>query len=141
MFVSIALPVCARHVVMQETCLTLVSRITILPECMCSRAPHRWEGDIARNTYNGYNGCCEHLRFSACEMSSLSILKSSWDKRINGEGNRRDNRWMERDYFIIETLSQINTNLFNNSRIIMHLVNGIFDNIIRNYTYIQRYTD
>lgn len=63
------------------------------------------------------------------------------DKRINGEGNRGDNRWMERDYFIIETLSQINTNLFNNSRIIMHLVNGIFDNIIRNYTYMQRYTD
>lgn len=44
-FVSI---VCARDVVMQGTCLTLVSRVTILPECMCSRALRR-EGDIAGN--------------------------------------------------------------------------------------------
>lgn len=38
----------ARDLVMQGTCLTLVSRVTILPECMCSRAPHG-EDDIAGN--------------------------------------------------------------------------------------------
>lgn len=39
---------CVRDVVMQGTCLTLASRVTILPECMCSRAPRR-EDDIAGN--------------------------------------------------------------------------------------------
>lgn len=31
---------------------------------------------ISRGEYSGYNGCCEHLRFSACETSSSSTLKS-----------------------------------------------------------------
>lgn len=38
----------ARDLVMQGACLTLVSRVTILPECMCSRALHG-VGDIAGN--------------------------------------------------------------------------------------------
>jgi hypothetical protein len=33
---------------MQGTCLTLASRVTVLPECMCSRAA-RGVGDIAAN--------------------------------------------------------------------------------------------
>lgn len=94
-----AAPVCARDVVMQGTCLTLVSRVTILPECMCSRAPP--SGGRYRGEYSGYNGCCEHLRFSACETSPLSTLKSPRDGRINGGGGGggggRDNRWTGRD--------------------------------------------
>ena len=51
MCVCVCVCVCVRargDVVMQGACLTLVSRVTILPECMCSRAP-RQEGDIVGN--------------------------------------------------------------------------------------------
>jgi len=38
LFLYIACVRAALDVVMQGTCLTLASRVTILPECMCSRA-------------------------------------------------------------------------------------------------------
>lgn len=63
-------------------------RITVLPECMCSRAPPR--GGRYRGEYSGYNGCCEHLRFSACEMSSSSTLNSLQDGRISAGSQTND---------------------------------------------------
>lgn len=60
-----------------------IARMHVQP---CAPSGGRYRGE-----YSGYNGCCEHLRFSACETSSLSTLKSPRDG-ING-----DNRWTERD--------------------------------------------
>jgi len=49
-------------------------------------------GGRYRGEYSGYNGCCEHLRFSACETSSSSTLNSLRDSRINGAGSGTNDR-------------------------------------------------
>ena len=46
-------------------------------------------GGRYREEYSGYNGCCEHLRFSACETSPLSTLKSPRNERTNAIEYRR----------------------------------------------------
>jgi len=46
-------------------------------------------GGRYRGEYSGYNGCCKHLRFSACETSSLNTLKSPQDEGTNAIGYRR----------------------------------------------------
>lgn len=76
----------ARYVVMQGTCLTLVSRVTILPGCMCSRAPYR-EADIAASIAE-YNGCCER---------AYALVRAKRRRRVprrgpSGRPNKRRSR-------------------------------------------------
>lgn len=84
-----------------------IARMHVQP---CAPSGGRYRGE-----YSGYNGCCEHLRFSACETSSLSTLKGPRDERING-----DNRWT--GYFVTETLSRINASVY--------LILGAFSHIM-----------
>jgi len=50
-------------------------------------------GGRYRGEYSGYNGCCEHLRFSACETSFVECLKEL-SERAEQMGYR--GQWTER---------------------------------------------